>query len=148
MIKRSEIEVPFKSLTAPEREVIFQLDDAEDVVHVYVASAAWYRKLVSQGWLELRHDTFGAFFELPKNALIIRRAEAARKTRIPTPAQQEALLRARTARKQVSDAGGSADSGAGVLERSKRHEAKPTMKGLGPASVPDRSPEPVHEGSR
>ena len=119
MTKRSEIKAPFTSLTAPEREVIFGLNDAEDVVHVYVSSPAWYRKLVAQGWSELRHDKFGAFFELPGNALTIRGAKAVGKKRIASPAQKNALLRAQATRKQVSKANEDTDSSSGDLESSK-----------------------------
>jgi len=64
-MKRSEVQVPFESLTAPERETIIRTSDADNYWEVYTARPATYRELVAKGYKPVETDEFGAWFRLP-----------------------------------------------------------------------------------
>jgi hypothetical protein len=132
MKKKSAIKVPFRSLTAQEREIVITTSDADDVLYVYVASPKEYRRLASQGWEPVRGDRHGAWFELPKAWLTGRsRASIEKPRREMSPAQEESLAKAREA-----------------LEASRHlaETANPEPAGLEPAN-PQRS-NPGREGRR
>ena len=80
------------STTKYERETIIHWNDEEQLAFIYTASPVMYRRMIARGYIPVREDSHGAFFEVPKKAIRpVRAANAPKRVTqsaekgVPTP---------------------------------------------------------------